>query len=204
MLSKYRKTVIIIAITVLLFIKLCQNLIKNELSMFDQNTYNYLQLFASERVTAVMTVVTHLGSTYFFIAIVFLSLVLFRRNRINNRYAKLIALNFVGIWILNKIIKVAFHRERPDIMPLINATGYSFPSGHSMLSFSVYGFIIYILYKSRKGGLIKYLSICILSLTIVLIGISRIYLGVHYASDVIGGYLAAFAWLVLLIQLENN
>ena len=101
-----------------------------------------------------------------------------------------------GSSILNLLLKWVFQRARPDINRLIEITGYSYPSGHSMGAFSFYSVLAYLLWRhidsrAGRGALIAVSIVMILS-----IGLSRIYLGVHYPSDIVGGYLASCAWLV--------
>ncbi len=77
--------------------------------------------------------------------------------------------------------------------------GYSFPSGHSMVNMAFYGFIMYLMYHYVKNKYLKIFGILFLSLLVVAIGISRIYLGVHYTSDVLAGFLIAISYLVIYI-----
>lgn len=105
--------------------------------------------------------------------------------------------------LLNFILKQLFHRQRPELLKLIEIGGYSFPSGHSMSSISFYGFLIYLSIRYIKRWP-KYCIAGVLSLLIIAIGISRIYLGVHYASDVLGGYIVGSGWLVLFIRLSRK
>ncbi|MBU5346461.1 phosphatase PAP2 family protein [Paenibacillus lautus] len=105
-----------------------------------------------------------------------------------------------GSSILNLLLKWVFQRARPDIHRLIEITGYSYPSGHSMVAFSFYSVLAYLLWRhidSRAGrGILISISV-----TMILgIGLSRVYLGVHYPSDIVGGYLAACAWLAFLVR----
>ena len=115
----------------------------------------------------------------------------------------MIALNLAIVSVLNEAFKVIFHRERPDILRLVEAGGFSFPSGHSMISMSFYGFIAYLFYANMKSRW-KYLIISMFSVIILLIGISRIYLGVHYASDVLAGFSAGLTWLAIFVMLINK
>ncbi|KGE16756.1 phosphatase PAP2 family protein [Paenibacillus wynnii] len=105
----------------------------------------------------------------------------------------------LGSQILNTFLKLQFHRERPSINQLIKQGGYSFPSGHSMTAFSLYVVIAYLLWHSINSKAGRGLLIAGTILLTVGIGWSRVYLGVHYPSDVLGGYAASGAWLMLSI-----
>ncbi|SDL07103.1 phosphatase PAP2 family protein [Paenibacillus jilunlii] len=104
-----------------------------------------------------------------------------------------------GSQLLNTWMKLWFHRERPNIHRLIEQAGYSFPSGHSMAAFSLYGIIAYLLWRHMRRGSERVLLILFTVLMTGGIGWSRVYLGVHYPSDVIGGYAASGAWMMLCI-----
>lgn len=108
-----------------------------------------------------------------------------------------IPLNLLIITVLNIVLKNIVERPRPIGYRLIDETGYSFPSGHSMISTAFYGLIIYFIWKNVKNKTIRNVSCILLVILIVLIGISRIYLGVHYASDVIGGFSISIAYLII-------
>ena len=83
---------------------------------------------------------------------------------------------------------------------LITEKGYSFPSGHSMVSFAYYGLLIYLIYKYIDNKVLKYILIFILTTIILLVGLSRIYLGVHYTTDVLGGYIFGLLYLIIFIN----
>ena len=116
----------------------------------------------------------------------------------------LIFSNLVIITALNQLLKNILQRPRPTEYRIIEETGYSFPSGHSMISMAFYGYIIYLIYKYVKNKYIKWFSIVLLSILICSIGISRIYLGVHYTSDVLGGFLISVSYLVIYISAVNK
>ena len=106
--------------------------------------------------------------------------------------------------LTNQLLKHTIRRIRPDHIRLIEEGGFSFPSGHSMISIGLYGTLIYLVYKYIKNKLIKTIIIVLLSIIILGIGISRIYLGVHYPSDVLAGYFISTAIIVLTISIIND
>ncbi|MCX6733346.1 MAG: phosphatase PAP2 family protein [Candidatus Peregrinibacteria bacterium] len=106
----------------------------------------------------------------------------------------------IGAGITIYATKIFFHRLRPRDA-LITEKSFSFPSGHALISMALYGLITYIIYRNYKKKSQKITTISIGTLLIFLIGISRLYLGVHYFSDVIGGYLIGSIWLAIGIAL---
>ena len=113
-------------------------------------------------------------------------------------------MNIAIIAILNQVLKRILQRPRPTEFRIIEETGYSFPSGHSMVSMAFYGYLIYLIYKYIKNKYVKCISIVLLSILICSIGISRIYLGVHYTSDVLGGFLISVSYLIIYIMFTNK
>ena len=166
----------------------------NQTNDFDKFIYDFIINFKNDNVTNFFKVITDLGDTIAIISILILSFILFK----NKIYPKLMALNICCIVGINQLLKHIIRRPRPDIFRMIEESGFSFPSGHSMASFGFYGLLIYMIYKSKLNKKIKVFLIIMLSLLILLIGISRIYLGVHYASDVIGGFIMSFICLIVL------
>ena len=153
----------------------------------------------SDLLTKVCKVVTILGDKYFIAALVVLIAgILFLKKK--RKTSILLCFNLFNIVVLNKVIKYLVARPRPANM-LIEKDGYSFPSGHSMLSIGVYGFLIYLICKSNLSKSLKRCLTIVLSLIIFIVGITRLYLGVHYPSDVLGGYLLSFAYLLVFITI---
>jgi undecaprenyl-diphosphatase len=127
-------------------------------------------------------------------------IIAFRSRRNYSFFSWAIGLNLITSSLLNKLFKGIFHRQRPDIYRLVDITGFSFPSGHSMVSICFYGFIVYLLWVKVQSTW-KYPLIILLILLVLCIGTSRIYLGVHYASDVLGGFSIGLAWLTVYISI---
>jgi undecaprenyl-diphosphatase len=110
---------------------------------------------------------------------------------------------FFGI-ALNFLLKSMFQRPRPTFLPLVQENFYSFPSGHAMNSFIFYTSLSFFIFRRIRN---KYLRIGLIFLSmmfILLIGISRVYLGAHYASDVVAGYVTGFLWFVLVLFFEKS
>ena len=170
-------------------------LITNDNKYFDNYIINLFK-YKSDILTNIMKIITFLGSALSIILLTVLLIIVVKgkRNKI------LILINVIVTTLLNQLLKNVFQRGRP-IDSIIEEYGYSFPSGHSMVSMAFYGFLIYLVYKSN----IKYkgLIVGLLSVLIVLIGISRIYLGVHYLTDVIGGFTLSLSYLLLFIDITK-
>lgn len=170
-------------------------LITNDNKYFDNYIINLFK-YKSDILTNIMKIITFLGSALSIILLTVLLIIVVKgkRNKI------LILINVIVTTLLNQLLKNVFQRGRP-FDSIIEESGYSFPSGHSMVSMAFYGFLIYLVYKSN----IKYkgLIVGLLSVLIVLIGISRIYLGVHYPTDVIGGFTLSLSYLLLFIDITK-
>ncbi|MCR4437243.1 MAG: bifunctional DedA family/phosphatase PAP2 family protein [Clostridiales bacterium] len=199
----HQKIIFAIAFPLLLFIKISEDIVKQELSVFDNSIYKFVASFITEDMTDFMKFLTFLGSGLVLIFITAIVIIAVRKNKKYAFYGWMIGANLLASSILNELFKVIFHRERPDILRLIDITGFSFPSGHSMIGLCFYGFIAYILWVNMKSRW-RY-PLVILSVALVIsIGISRIYLGVHYASDVLGGFSAGLAWLAAFIPISSR
>lgn len=138
-----------------------------------------LRSFESPEVTKVVIMITHLGS---FIGVIGVILLIFIFDR---KFAlKCLVVSFL-LQLLNRFLKYIFKRPRPDVIHLIEETNYSFPSGHAMAVSCLYAIIILYLYHSDFSYRYSLIGLCIL--IIISVNLSRVYLGVHYFSDVFGG-----------------
>jgi undecaprenyl-diphosphatase len=111
----------------------------------------------------------------------------------------------VGGWVLNWLLKLAFSRARPDIVPhLREVMSSSFPSGHALTSAAVYLTLGTLLMRIAEGRLAKYYCIAIAMFVTFLVGVSRVFLGVHYPSDVVAGWLIGMSWALLCWAVERT
>ena len=192
---------IIAFLCLIIVLMILEDIFENEQLELDVFVYRLVILnLRSEPLTVFMKVITNLSSAYVLIAIA-LGTLLFLKNK---KIGLCISSNLAIATILNQLLKYIIQRPRPDGYRLIIESGYSFPSGHSMVSMAFYGLIIYLIWKMVKNKKIKYISCGILGLLIPLIGFSRIYLGVHYASDVIGGFAISIVYLLLFTNVTKS
>lgn len=152
-------------------------------------------------ITSVKTVfykaITFFGGIYALLGIVGI-LFIFLKDKIT---AVFVAVDLILAAFINNIfLKSLFQRERP-LNKLIEENGYSFPSGHSFVAVAFYGFLIYLICTSRLQKKYKVIISVLLTLLIFLIGISRIYLGVHYPSDVAAGLIGGLVFLIIYIEI---
>ena len=192
---------IILFICVVSFIALAEDVFTHEIMKGDVIGYNFVfKYLISDTLTPFMKFVTWFGSPLALI-IISVILVIFIKNK-KDKIS--IVLNLVTITILNQLFKFILQRPRPTDFRIINETGYSFPSGHSMVSMAFYGYLICIIYKNINNRYLKWTLIVTISILILLIGLSRIYLGVHYVSDVIAGFSISIAYLILITRIKNK
>ena len=192
---------IIAFLCLIIVLMMLEDIFENEQLTLDMVVYRLVILnLRSEPLTKIMKVITNLSSAYVLIAIT-IGTLLFVKNK---KVGLCVASNLVITTLLNQLLKYIIQRPRPDGYRLIAESGYSFPSGHSMVSMAFYGLIIYLIWKMVKNKKIKYISCGILGLLIPMIGFSRIYLGVHYASDVIGGFAISIVYLLLFTNIARS
>ena len=192
---------IICFICLILFLALAEDVFNNEIMYGDIIGYNIISTYLiRDSLTPIFKIITRFGSAT---CLILLTIILFTTIK-NKKVGLLISTNLIIITILNQALKIIVQRPRPTEYRIINEAGYSFPSGHSMVSMAFYGFLIYLIYKNIKNKYLKISLIIILSLLIVMIGISRIYLGVHYTSDVCAGFLVSLSYLIIYINFANK
>lgn len=179
---------------IIIFLLITKNILNDEIIQSDITFYHLIAKYLiSDSLTPFMILVTKLGSATWLIIINALIVIVTKNKKIRVTVTS----NLIIIAILNVLLKNILARPRPVANSLIYENGYSFPSGHSMISMAFYGLLIYLINYYIKDKKLRIILITILSLIILLIGISRIYLGIHYFSDVLGGFLLSIAYLIL-------
>ncbi|RSK53973.1 phosphatase PAP2 family protein [Bacillus canaveralius] len=173
----------------------------SKLIRFDNIVIAYIQGFESLYLTSVMKFFTLIGSAPVIVVLSLIFLFLIRKFLDGRSELTLYIAVTAGSAVLNQLLKLIFQRARPDLHRLIEIGGYSFPSGHAMNAMSVYGISTFLLLRHIPSKSGRRILIMFSVFMICIIGISRIYLGVHYPSDIIGGYLAGGLWLGFTIWL---
>ncbi|MGP4078669.1 phosphatase PAP2 family protein [Pseudalkalibacillus sp. R45] len=178
------------------FAKLTDELLENELKGFDTFISNIVYNLQTPWLTDIMIFMTHAGDTYTYVFLVIIVLIILLRKSLKWE-ALVLLITILGSWGMNTFLKGSFERERPRLEHLVEVGGYSFPSGHAMVSIAAYGIMAHLLIQYlRKSGKPYWPIVLLAGLWIFLIGFSRIYLHVHYPSDVIAGFSAGGVWLL--------
>ena len=172
---------------------------REPLTVTDAQFSTWLHSHTQPLLTSAMFVVTSLGSSVFVscIAVVF-GLYLIWRRRLY--WLAAFVSSVYGGMLLNKILKYLFQRPRPHFDdPLLSLTSYSFPSGHTMTATVVYGVLAAYFFSTTQDWRRRVVIFFVASFLILLVGFSRMYLGVHYLSDVLGAMAEGLAWLALCL-----
>lgn len=187
-------------IAVFILFSIIGSLYNNEIISIDVFMHDLVvNNLRSDGLTFIMLFITNFCNP---IILILLSLVILLICK-DKKMGLIIIINLLVSILLNIIFKGIIQRDRPLEDFLITESGYSFPSGHSMVSMAYYGLIIYFIYKKIKAKRVRNVLMILIGLLILAIGFSRIYLGVHFASDVIGGFLISIIYLVCAIKLLN-
>lgn len=163
----------------------------------DTYVLNLLQGIRTSNYTLISLIVTNFCSPWVLLAIILIMLIAFK----NKKIGLFASLNIVCGLIINQIIKFAVARQRPISYMMIDESGYSFPSAHSMIAMIFYGFLIYILFLTIKKKWLRNMVVVLIALLIPCISFTRIYLGVHYPSDIFCGLLFGYIYLVIYITI---
>ncbi|WP_158232521.1 phosphatase PAP2 family protein [Sporosarcina sp. P13] len=173
------------------------------ITSFDDPIIDFVQGAETTWLTAIMKAFTTIGSTAVVVLLAVFALAILLRLQYRAQAILLVSV-LAGTGILNQVLKFIFKRERPDFYRLIEITGYSFPSGHTMMAFSLYTILAYIVWRNLRFTWSRVVVVILATVMIVMIALSRIYLGVHYPSDIVGGMLASMVWLIASIAMYQQ
>ncbi len=203
--SLYKKTFLFTLIIIISYLGISLRIGSEGLGQFDQWISTFVQQARSEGLTMIIIAITTIGSYKTEFPVLFVAALVFWILKRKLIFPVLLVINLFGVRFLNHFLKAAIERPRPTGDHLVEVSGYSFPSGHAMISIGFYGFIAFLLYKELKEKTNKAIFIpWLFGILIFCIGLSRIYLGVHYPSDVIAGFLIGGLWLNFCIILSDR
>lgn len=194
-------SLVVAVLSLFLFAWIAENVSHDRTEHFDQFVRMRIHEYASPGLTKAMIAISFVGGDGLTIAAV-VSLMLFLHFRWK-RATLWLVVNILGALVLDLTLKYAFHRPRPTPFFVALPRTYSFPSGHALFSFCFYGMLAGLVMDRIKSRLEQILIWLAAAILIAAIGFSRIYLGVHYPSDVIAGYLTATLWVSTLIALDR-
>ena len=181
------------------FIELTDTLSTDTLKEYDDRITEFILSFRTTSLTQFFLWMTYLGDVYGYLIVLgvylTLSIVVFKKWK----YVAQTFLVLLLATVSNVVLKRFVDRARPGIEHLVSVETLSYPSGHAMSSMAFYGFLIYLFYKFKINGIMKIGIISLLIFVILSIGTSRIYLGVHFPSDIVGGYIAGAIWVIFCV-----
>jgi membrane-associated phospholipid phosphatase len=186
------------------FAWLSDEVLEGETRSFDEATRSAVHAWASPPLTTFMQAISFMGSTEFLFGATTVATLLMIRSKWK-REAILFPITMIGAGLLNTTLKLSFQRTRPvPFFDLLAPRSYSFPSGHALASFCFYAVLAAMLAartKNRKWVRVFWVTAAVV---VLLIGLSRIYLGVHYTTDVLAGYSAALIWVLVVNFVEQR
>lgn len=186
------------------FIEITDELAENELGEFDSTITTWVVGFRSDGLTSYFRFMTDMGDRYAYVIItVLLGGYFFFRHRNWKFVAQTVAV-LVLATLSNILIKNVINRQRPTLEHMVSVNTLSYPSGHSMSAMAFYGFLIYLCTQMKMPQLIRITLMALLALIVLSIGVSRIYLGVHFPSDVAAGFLGGLLWVALCVIVFNT
>ncbi|CAM4261413.1 phosphatase PAP2 family protein [Gillisia limnaea] len=184
-----------------LFIDLTEILQSKTISRFDQTVTDFIISFRSPQLNKIFQFITDLGDVYGYLILTALCAIGFYLRFKIWRYVLEMLFVMIIAGLSNLALKQVINRARPDAAHLVAVETLSYPSGHAMGAIAFYGFLIYLFYNFKMNTWLKTGILLIFSFLILAIGISRVYLGVHYPSDIVGGFIAGFIWIIFCVIL---
>ncbi|TGE25433.1 phosphatase PAP2 family protein [Hymenobacter aquaticus] len=199
--AEFALTLLIGVLGVAGFLALGRQVLNQDAAVFDARAFHWTRHLLGDNQSGWVEEITFLASRNFITALALLLIGYFLFVRRHRWYTLLVPVVALGSISLNLLLKNTYQRPRP-LLPLVSASGLSFPSGHAMISASFYGLLIYlVLTHVRRHPVLRRVLVALLAALILLIGLTRVYLRVHYASDVLAGFAAGLVWLLIAIPL---
>ncbi len=188
------RKVVLFVVAVVLFLAVLENMLAGDILRLDYYAYRIFVVHMRRTwLTPIMQSISELALP----AVLMVMLLAVQAFAPGRRPGLCAAFNLVGVVLLNQAFKFVVQRPRPEGFRLIAESGYSFPSGHSMVAMAFYGLLAWMAWRYERDPIVRRVGVAGFALVVALVGISRIYLGVHYASDVIAGFCLSAAWLAL-------
>ena len=182
------------------FVQIADEVFEGETLWLDEAVLKTINGFSSSFLDTLFVVVTQFAGVISIITLT-IGLLSFLMLRHKNKKALIVGSTVAGAALLNIILKLIFERARPDLWDqLVVETSFSFPSGHAMISAALALSVIYIFWSTRY----RWIAFWAGSLFILVIGFSRLYLGVHYPTDILAGWIVSAAWLCIVIIVVNS
>jgi len=179
------------------FVELTEDLAENELESFDAIITEYIISFRTDALTGYLTLATHLGDRYAYIVFTILLAGFYLIKHRSWKFILQTTLVLLLASLSNVVLKRVIHRARPSLEHLVAVNTLSYPSGHAMSAMAFYGFLVFLCVRYKMPHWIRYILVGILVALILSVGVSRIYLGVHYPSDVAAGFIGGLIWVTL-------
>lgn len=192
---------IIVVVGINVFVDLTENLHTEAFLEFDRRVTEYVISFRTPTLNKIFQFFTFVGDLYGYLIITAISTVFFYLKFRNWRFVLEMIFVLAISGLANLALKEVINRARPDAEHLVSVATLSYPSGHAMSAIAFYGFLIYLFYNFKLNKWLKTVIILLLGLLIFVIGLSRVYLGVHYPTDIVGGFIAGFIWVIFCVIL---
>ncbi|HYK55424.1 MAG TPA: phosphatase PAP2 family protein [Flavisolibacter sp.] len=190
-----------VMMSLLLFAVLAHEVLGEKEDNFDFSVFNYLSSHViTPRLTPVMEGISFFASGIFLLVAYVILIAFYFYKKEKRRALEILSVGLIGV-LINYFMKLLYQRPRPS-HPLVNPLQtFSFPSGHAMSAFVFYGLLIYLVWKTHLSKPLKWVAAFFMGLLALAIGFSRVYLRVHYASDVIAGFCLGFVWICFAVWL---
>jgi len=190
---------VVFVLLIVAFVELVEEVFEGETLFYDEAILNGINGFSTPFFDNFFVIITQLGGVFGIIAFTTILLAILLRRKLYQK-ALIVGATVAGAALLNVVLKLIFERTRPDLWEqLIVETSFSFPSGHSMITAALGLSLIFICWNTRY----RWLAVALGSSFIIVIGFSRLYLGVHYPTDVLAGWVVSAAWLFIVVTVVN-